>query len=152
MASFHIDDDNDGIVVPVCSTKVDTPWNVLYLSMTTLIFFIFPIMILVFSYTVIIYKLEHRIYMSHNYTKERMRYHNHVIRMLCIVILVFFICALPFRAMILWIIFSPLSEILSFGIEKYYLFLYFSRMMFYLNSVLNPIIYTLMSTNFREKK
>lgn len=73
-----------------------------------------------------------------------------VVLMLGAVVLSFFICLLPFRAFTLWIIFSSQSSVLSLGIEKYYGILYFSRIMVYLNSAVNPILYNLMSSKFRK--
>ena len=84
---------------------------------------------------------------------------------------------LPFRAFTLWIILVPSETIMSLlssekgkalvskvspltvdliyfiyltGIEIYYSILYFCRCMWYLNSAMNPILYNLMSSKFRE--
>ncbi|XP_058810665.1 kappa-type opioid receptor-like, partial [Phymastichus coffea] len=151
MASFHMEHKKNGTIVPVCLTTVNTLWNILYISSSTVLFFIVPVIILVSSYTVMIYKLSHRLYVKSDINRTSQRDHKRIIRMLCIIILIFFICVLPFRAMMLWIIFSPLSEIIRFSIDGYYSLLYFSRIMCYLNSALNPIIYTFMSTSFRKQ-
>lgn len=39
---------------------------------------------------------------------------------------------------------------MSLGIDGYYALLYFCRVMLYLNSAINPILYNLMSSKFRE--
>jgi hypothetical protein len=39
---------------------------------------------------------------------------------------------------------------MSLGIDGYYILLYFCRVMLYLNSAINPILYNLMSSKFRE--
>lgn len=70
--------------------------------------------------------------------------------MLGAVVLSFFVCLLPFRALTLWIIIVPSETILSLGIEGYYSLLYFCRIMLYLNSAMNPILYNLMSSKFRD--
>lgn len=70
--------------------------------------------------------------------------------MLGTVVLSFFICLLPFKALTLWIIVFPPETILSLGIDGYYILLYFCRVMLYLNSAINPILYNLMSSKFRE--
>lgn len=70
--------------------------------------------------------------------------------MLGAVVLSFFVCLLPFRALTLWIIIVPPETILSLGIEGYYSLLYFCRIMLYLNSAMNPILYNLMSSKFRD--
>lgn len=70
--------------------------------------------------------------------------------MLGTVVLSFFICLLPFKALTLWIIVFPPETIMSLGIDGYYILLYFCRVMLYLNSAINPILYNLMSSKFRE--
>jgi len=70
--------------------------------------------------------------------------------MLGTVVLSFFLCLLPFRALTLWIIIVPPEAVMSLGVEGYYNLLYFCRIMIYLNSAVNPILYNLMSTKFRD--
>lgn len=78
------------------------------------------------------------------------RYRKQVILMLGTVVLSFFVCLLPFKALTLWIIVFPPETIMSLGIDGYYILLYFCRVMLYLNSAINPILYNLMSSKFRE--
>lgn len=78
------------------------------------------------------------------------KYRKQVIFMLGAVVVSFFICLLPFRALTLWIIIVPPEQIASLGIDGYYTILYFCRVMLYLNSAMNPILYNLMSSKFRE--
>lgn len=70
--------------------------------------------------------------------------------MLGTVVLSFFLCLLPFRAFTLWIILESPEVVRSLGIDNYYNILYFSRIMLYLNSAVNPILYNLMSSKFRD--
>lgn len=70
--------------------------------------------------------------------------------MLGAVVISFFICLLPFRAFTLYIIIMPSESILKLGLDGYYALLYFCRVMLYLNSAMNPILYNLMSSKFRE--
>ena len=67
--------------------------------------------------------------------------------MLGTVVLSFFVCLMPFRAFTLWIIVAPQGAVLS--LETYYNILYFCRVMTYINSAINPILYNLMSSKFR---
>lgn len=69
--------------------------------------------------------------------------------MLGTVVLSFFLCLIPFRVFILWIIIAPEEKVYQLGVEKYYNILYFCRIMVYLNSAINPILYNLMSSKFR---
>lgn len=57
---------------------------------------------------------------------------------------------MPFRVLTLWIILKPEEEENPFSGEVYYIILYFCRVMWYLNSAINPILYNLMSSKFRK--
>lgn len=72
--------------------------------------------------------------------------------MLGTVVFTFFICLLPYRALTLWLIFVPydLHIINMFGYETFYQVVSFCRFMLYLNSAINPILYNLMSSKFRD--
>lgn len=78
-----------------------------------------------------------------------MRARRQVILMLGTVVLSFFLCLIPFRVFTLWIIIVPEKDVYQLGVEKYYNILYFCRIMVYLNSAINPILYNLMSSKFR---
>lgn len=69
-----------------------------------------------------------------------------VVTMLGTVVVSFFFCLLPFR--LLTLISPPESEILS--TEKYDILVNLCRVMVYLNSAVNPILYNLMSSKFRN--
>jgi len=68
--------------------------------------------------------------------------------MLGTVVLSFFVCLMPFRALTLWIVMGPQEAV--FSLETYYNILYFCRVMTYINSAINPILYNLMSSKFRN--
>lgn len=72
-----------------------------------------------------------------------------VILMLGTVVLCFFLCLMPYRALTLWIIMTPAEWYDDVSPEKWYNILYFSRVMLYINSAINPILYNLMSSKFR---
>ena len=66
--------------------------------------------------------------------------------MLAAVVVSFFFCLLPFR--LLTLITVEDSEELSH--ETYYILVNFCRIMVYLNSAVNPILYNLLSSKFRN--
>ena len=68
---------------------------------------------------------------------------------LFLVVLFFFLCLLPLRIFLLWILAAPYEDILALGMENYYNTLYFCRIMFYLNSAINPVLYNMTSARFR---
>ncbi|KAL5282401.1 hypothetical protein ACFFRR_005515 [Megaselia abdita] len=144
----------DGSDVPVCLTQAASSLSIAYFIMTITIFFIVPLFILILLYGVIAKNLVAKngamMKIRPNKPELSLKARRQVVLMLGAVVLSFFICLLPFRAFTLWIIFSSQDSVLSLGIEKYYGILYFSRIMVYLNSAVNPILYNLMSSKFRK--
>lgn len=80
----------------------------------------------------------------------QMKARRQVVYMLAIVVTCFFICLIPFRLFTLWILFSSSESARSLGMENYYIILYSTRIMLYLNSAINPILYNLISSKFRD--
>ncbi|VVC99492.1 uncharacterized protein LOC126977245 isoform X3 [Leptidea sinapis] len=156
VATFTYEKYEDGTEVPVCLTQADTFWAALFFILIIAIFFIIPLGILLVLYSIIAKNLmENPIIISqHNKHSNNagnvLRYRKQVILMLGTVVLSFFICLLPFKALTLWIIVFPPETIMSLGIDGYYILLYFCRVMLYLNSAINPILYNLMSSKFRD--
>ncbi|XP_001606566.1 growth hormone secretagogue receptor type 1 isoform X1 [Nasonia vitripennis] len=150
MVTYKLEVDARGTLVPICATEALAQWSIVYIATTIGAFFVVPVIVLAMLYSVIVYRLVKRSAIKHEMNRHALHNRNQVIRMLCTVISAFFICLLPFRAMMIWVIVSPLEELANFGAEGYYCLLYFSRIMFYLNSALNPIFYALMSTKFKN--
>lgn len=139
----------------MCITNVDSLWSVSFFLVSILVFFFIPLVILIVLYAVIASNL-----MEHNLTTARntpgvdsSRHHRarrQVVLMLGTVVISFFICLLPYRAFIVYLILAPPDKIQSLGPTVYYSAVYFFRFMFYLNSAINPILYNLMSSKFRK--
>jgi len=71
--------------------------------------------------------------------------------MIFTVVVFFFTCMLPFRALVVYVVVVPHEEVgAALGNEGYFPLLYFCRIMFYVNSAVNPILYNLMSSKFRS--
>lgn len=141
----------DGSIVSVCLTLVDSFWPAFYFVGSIAIFFILPFLVLLVLYTVIARHLMNNPGItSHGNRSNVLKYRKQVIFMLGAVVISFFICLLPFRALTLWIIIVPPEAMLQLGVEGYYSLLYFCRILLYINSALNPILYNLMSSKFRE--
>ncbi|KAF9809608.1 hypothetical protein SFRURICE_007563 [Spodoptera frugiperda] len=141
VATFTYEVYDDGTQVPVCLTQADTFWSALFFILTIAIFFIVPLGVLLVLYSVIAKNLmENPVIIAQNTkntnnTGNVVRYRKQVILMLGTVVLSFFLCLLPFKALTLWIIVFPPETIM---------------VMLYLNSAINPILYNLMSSKFRE--
>lgn len=141
----------DGSEVAVCLTSVETFWPAFFFIFSITIFFFLPLLILIVLYSVIAkHLMENPGIISQGHRNNVLKYRKQVIFMLGAVVLSFFLCLLPFRALTLWIIVVPPETIVEVGLEGYYNLLYFSRIMHYLNSAMNPILYNLMSSKFRE--
>lgn len=70
--------------------------------------------------------------------------------MLATVVVFFFACMFPIKVFFLWIVTMSDDIFDVIDNETYYLLLYFCRVMFYINSAINPILYNIMSSKFRE--
>ncbi|XP_014366722.2 thyrotropin-releasing hormone receptor isoform X1 [Papilio machaon] len=156
VATFTYEKYDDGTEVPVCLTQADTFWSALFFILIIAIFFIIPLGVLLVLYSVIAKNLMENPVIISQHSKNSnnagnvLRYRKQVILMLGTVVLSFFVCLLPFKALTLWIIVFPPETIMSLGIDGYYILLYFCRVMLYLNSAINPILYNLMSSKFRD--
>lgn len=150
MVIYEMDENDDGTFIPTCTTRASATWMTAFTLTTIMVFFIIPLMILIVLYTVIARHLMANPAISRGPANNLLKYRKQVVLMLGTVVLCFFLCLLPFKAFTLWIIIVPPKMIVALGIEGYYSLLYFCRVMLYLNSAINPILYNLMSTKFRE--
>ncbi|XP_076315720.1 growth hormone secretagogue receptor type 1-like [Tachypleus tridentatus] len=141
----------DGSTVPVCLTLVQTFWQRLYFISITSVFFGIPFFILVTVYSFI---AKHLIVdsgvVSSTMEQSQAKARRQVVMMLVAVVLSFFLCLLPFRVFTVWIIVADSMEVQKLGVEIYYNLLYFCRIMLYTNSAINPILYNLISSKFRD--
>ncbi|XP_056631622.1 QRFP-like peptide receptor isoform X1 [Diorhabda sublineata] len=143
----------DGTKVPACHTLANTFWSALYFLGSVFLFFIVPLLLLIVLYFVIAKNLISNaatLVLNKHIDNYSIRARRQVIMMLGTVVLSFFLCLIPFRVFIIWIIVVPEESVIRLGIEKYYNILYFCRIMVYLNSAVNPILYNLMSSKFRH--
>lgn len=145
----------DGSIVFVCFTLVEDLLPCIFFIGSIVVFFIFPLAILICVYALIAKSLmTHPTMVLTTRTntvpsQSVAKYRKQVILMLGTVVAAFFICLLPFRALTLWIIVAPAGSSFELGFERYYNILYFSRIMFHINSAVNPILYNVMSSKFR---
>ena len=122
-------------------------------------FFVLPFFLLVLLYGFIGLQLARESAFtcnpnSHNRNRlsssQTWRSRKQVIIMLAIIIVLFFVCLLPNRIFTVWVMFSSIDSQRRLGFEGYLHFLNFARVMLYLNSAVNPIIYNVVSTKFRS--
>ncbi|XP_011330030.1 growth hormone secretagogue receptor type 1 isoform X2 [Ooceraea biroi] len=150
MVTYEVEEYDDGTYIPTCTTPASSTWMTGFILTTILIFFVIPMLLLIILYTVIARHLMANPAISRGPANNLLKYRKQVVLMLGTVVLCFFLCLLPFKAFTLFVISVPPKIIVSLGIEGYYSLLYFCRLMLYLNSAINPILYNLMSSKFRE--
>ena len=75
--------------------------------------------------------------------------HKQTTIMLFVMMIIFFICILPYRIFAIWAVYADQEDFQKLGIEKYYIILTLVRVMFYLNSAINPILYHILSIKFQ---
>ena len=73
-----------------------------------------------------------------------------VVRMMVAVMALYFCCLMPMRCVQLWVVFGPPGDIEKLGFEGYLNLIYCVRILIMINSAGNPIIYGLLSSNFRS--
>lgn len=142
----------DGSFVPVCSNSLDGTWPVIYYVTVFIMFFVVPFLILLFLFFVMSRRLitDSKQMCSSTQYKKQIQIRKQVVIMVATVCLTFFICLFPFRLLTLWIVFSPPENIQQLGMERYNYILYFCRILIYINSAINPILYNLISSKFRK--
>ncbi|XP_055381395.1 thyrotropin-releasing hormone receptor-like [Condylostylus longicornis] len=174
IAKYSLETYYDGSEVATCITSADEFWPALFFIGSISIFFFIPFLILLILYSIIAKHLMNNpglITHRHNSNIKRnsnnkkrhsnssnnnnssntvLKYRKQVIFMLGTVVISFFICLLPFRILTLWIILAPDETLNTLTFENFYNILYFCRILLYINSAMNPILYNLMSTKFRH--
>lgn len=151
IAEYRYTEYIDGTMVPACLTLADTFWPAFFFLFIISFFFALPLAVLMILYSIIAcHLMSNPGIVAPSAHSAALRYRRQVVLMLGTVVVSFFLCLLPFRAFTLWIILETPETVSSLGIDHYYNILYFSRIMLYLNSAVNPILYNLMSTKFRD--
>ncbi|XP_071090594.1 QRFP-like peptide receptor [Haliotis cracherodii] len=140
--------------VSICITPINQNWKTVYMVIIFCCFFVVPMALLVFLYTFIIYKVVKDTMMSGDVKDSAKVQSNNsrkqLVSMLIGIIVLFFSCLLPFRIVALWQIFTPLEKVRSMGVEQYQNLMAFVRLLIYVNSAGNPIIYNIYSQKFRN--
>ncbi|KAK7077478.1 hypothetical protein SK128_021859 [Halocaridina rubra] len=140
----------DGTLNPNCITVMETLWSKCYFVSITVLFFFVPLLLLIGIYTVISRQLLIDTYdLTHNQDNPQMKARRQVVVMLATVVLFFFLCLMPMKVFYLWILAVPTETVATLGLEAFFNLLYFCRVMHYINSSINPILYNMTSTKFR---
>ncbi|XP_015910931.1 QRFP-like peptide receptor [Parasteatoda tepidariorum] len=142
---------HDDTMVPVCLQMVKELWQQLYYMSIIGFLFVIPFLVLLVVYCHIAKHLMlGRRVLASSSEENQMRARKQVVFMLIAVVLSFFICLLPFRIFTVWMIITPQEEVTHLGMETFYSLLYFCRLLLYMNSAINPILYNAISSKFRS--
>ena len=113
-------------------------WNHLILTLTIIIFVI-PTIIIIFSYTMIFHAVKTRDILHHTF-----KYEVRLAAMIGIVIILFLLCWFPF------FLFNLLAEYCSCWDSAYAKFIPAIKFLHYSNSTMNPIIYAYRNSDYRR--
>ena len=72
-----------------------------------------------------------------------------IVKMLVAVVALFYVCLLPLRSITIWIVFDSPSNVEKLGFHGYLNLLNSARLLMFVNSAGNPLIYGLMCAKFR---
>lgn len=122
----------------------------IYTISTIILLFLVPFFILLVTYGMIARKLtsDRSALNAKNENNTTHKARKQVVLMLGTVVFTFFLCLLPFRVLTLFVLLADTTFLKEYE-EAYQNFVYFSRIMIYINSALNPILYNIMSSKFR---
>ena len=144
----------DGTPIKVCRLPIKEAWQRSYVIILTVVFFLVPFVLLVCLYGIISVQLMKDSQIKEakpkRITKANTNARKQVVLMLFIVVLLFFVCLIPARVIFLWASFASASDLKRLGFVGYLNVTYFARVMYYLNSATNPIVYNMVSTKFRD--
>ncbi|XP_062616894.1 growth hormone secretagogue receptor type 1-like [Saccostrea cucullata] len=143
----------DGTLIKVCRMPINTLWKKIYIVGLFSVFFILMLSLLLFFVARMCRKLIWHVQFLETRTgqdaNKMANGRRRVICMLILVITTFFLCLLPQRILGIWLIFVHPSELFKLGLEGYLNLITFTRIMLYISSALNPIIYNILSKRFR---
>ena len=148
----------DGTPIKVCRMPIKEMWQQVYTMLLTMVFFVIP-----FFFLTVVYILISRTLLgysnkrdpplhemaSSSLQKSKLKCRKQVTLMLLLVVVNFFICILPARCILVWAAFATRTDLMKLGFEGYLAVTYTARILMYLNSAVNPIIYNIISTKFQ---
>ncbi|XP_076449131.1 neuropeptides B/W receptor type 2-like [Babylonia areolata] len=144
----------DGTSVPVCKTPINESWHKVYIVVTTSLFFVLPLLAIYVLYSKVCLKLI-RLFKTEreklqSYPREIVRLKRQMIQIIVTVVMIFFICHTPYRALVLWTMFEDRRTLAEINFESYLTLFYMTRILLYSNHAINPFVYNFVSRKFRR--
>ncbi|CAL1536019.1 unnamed protein product, partial [Lymnaea stagnalis] len=164
LTRFDIENRVDGTHAEACVTEANKLHSRIFVAVIFGLTFVLPLVLLIFIYTSVIRALRRlgggeSLCMKGIANKENPEYGIHpstarsrrqVTRMMVAIVVLFFVCLMPFKILTMWLTFDPGQNLTDLGYEPYYNLLSISRLVTYINSAGNPVIYAWMSPRFRR--
>ena len=121
----------------------------IYLLSACILFFYIPFVVLVILYSIILIKLKKQVHpgeQSARAEEQRTRRNRNVLKMATAVVVVFFICWIPFSIQLVTIIFIPKITLDC----KFWVSYEVAFLITYTNCAINPIICLTLNSNYRQ--
>lgn len=147
----------DGTKVKKCGIYTDKFYKKCYMIIFTSVFYVIPCVMLCVLHDLIAKFINKEKIPPNNTSnpnvldsrKTSMAKRRQAIYLLKTITSVFFLCLLPLNILRHFFIFGKEADFAKLGLEGYLGLLYFARVMLYLNSCINPIVYNILSRKFR---
>ena len=126
----------------------------MYIVLTTSLFFILPLLAIYVLYTkvclklITLFKTEQE--KLQGYPREIVKLKRQMIQIIVTVVMVFFVCHTPYRALVLWSMFEDRRTLAKIDFESYLALFYMTRILLYSNHAINPFVYNFVSRKFRR--
>ncbi|KAK6186498.1 hypothetical protein SNE40_008527 [Patella caerulea] len=137
--------------VDICTTPIDSGVKRAFVVVIFCVFFVVPFAMLIVVYVVIILRVVKDSMskdMKDSKKTQSSDSHKQLVCMLVGIIILFFVCLLPFRILVLLTIYSP-HALNDLDLEHYLNVMNAIRLLVYMNSAGNPLIYNIVSVKFR---
>ena len=152
----HIDKEQG---MTVCRTYISTRSEQAYITTSIVLFYVVPFVTSLTLYVMIGRRLRFSFIRTHSQdgtmrsdlrNSAFWRQRKQIAVMMFIVAILFFLCLLPFKVISIWTTFDMPSILRILGFANFLNFIYVARIMYYVNSTVNPIIYSLLSSRFKK--
>nr|7UL2_R Chain R, Neurotensin receptor 1 [Homo sapiens] len=132
----------------VCTPTIHTATVKVVIQVNTFMSFIFPMVVISVLYTLMILRLKSVRLLSGSREKDRNL--RRITRLVLAVVIAFVVCWLPYHVRRLMFCYISDEQWTPFLYDFYHYFYMVTNALFYVSSTINPILYNLVSANFRH--